>query len=136
MEELFSFSFYKRNQGKVVRQVTAVCLLLILGYALWSLAQGPLAEVKETKPAVGLGIPFGLFAIGAWFIFRLMNYPPLADFLISVEAEMDKVTWVSKADLHRSTVVVLVTMIFLGLLLFVFDVFWGWFFRLIGFLEL
>ena len=66
----------------------------------------------------------------------MVNYPRFADFLISVEAEMDKVSWSSKSELYRATVVVLVTMVLIGIILFVFDVIWQYFFEFIGFLEI
>ena len=42
-----------------------------------------------------------------WLIFRLVQYPPFADFLIATEAEMNKVSWTSRDDLNRATTVVL-----------------------------
>ena len=82
------------------------------------------------------GIPFAIVAAGAWFAYRLVNIPRFADFLISVEAEMDKVSWASKDEVFRATVVVVTTMLFLGAVLFVYDVFWSYFFELIGFLRM
>ena len=73
---------------------------------------------------------------GAWAIFRAVNYPRFADFLISVEAEMDKVSWSSRQELYRATVVVVVTMFCLGAVLFLFDVFWQNFFEIIKFLQI
>jgi preprotein translocase subunit SecE len=74
-------------------------------------------------------------ALGAWGAFRAVNYPRFADFLISVQAEVDKVSWASKEELYRATVVVVVTMFLLGFTLLAFDVIWQWFFRLIGVLQ-
>jgi preprotein translocase subunit SecE len=132
IQELFKAGLYKKNQGRLTRQLTAVGLLLVIGYGLWTLSQGPLMQVNS-DPAIRLGIPLILFAAAAWVTYRAMNYPKFADFLISVEAEMDKVTWASKAELYRGTIVVLVTMIFMAGLLFAYDQIWLWFFRLIGF---
>ena len=73
---------------------------------------------------------------GGWIIFRLLHYPRFADFLISVEAEMDKVTWASKDQLIQATIVVISTMLFLGMLLFVYDLLWMKLFQAIGFLEI
>jgi preprotein translocase subunit SecE len=130
--ELLAANFYKRNQGRLARQLTAVGAALIVLSGAWALAEGPLADYG---PNVRYGIPFAIILVSAWVIFRLVNYPRFADFLISVEAEMDKVSWASKQELYRATMVVLSTMLFLGVVLFGFDVFWQWFFRLIGFLK-
>ena len=51
---------------------------------------------------------------------------------------MDKVSWPSKPELYRATVVVITTMVFIGIVLFFYDMFWQWFFTLkyIKFLEI
>lgn len=103
-----------------------------------------LPSVKMSDPThrvrqvtwIRLGVPVGLAVVLSWCMFRFINYPKFADFLISVEAEMDKVSWASKAELVRATVVVLTTMIFLGALLFVYDQVWVVVFRFVHFLEI
>ncbi len=85
---------------------------------------------------IRIGIPVALSAIAVWCAFRAVNYSRFADFLISVEAEMDKVSWASRGELYRATIVVLTTMTFLGALLFVYDQLWVVFFRLVRFLEI
>ena len=146
--EMLTVGLYKRNQGRLARQLTAVGLGLIVFLGAWTLSQGPLNvnEPQEisllvTTVTVGdiwirVGIPAVLAAIGGWIVYRAVNYPRFADFLISVEAEMDKVTWSSRSELYRSTVVVIVSMIFLGVVLFLYDVFWQNFFEWIGFLQI
>ncbi len=129
--EMASVSLYKRNQGRLTRQLSGVGFGLILFYGCWVLSQN-----LEGEPAIRIGIPVLIAAIGVWFIFRLLNYSRFADFLISVEAEMDKVTWSSKEELYRATVVVIVNMLLLAVFLLLCDIFWQWFFRLIGFLQI
>jgi preprotein translocase SecE subunit len=85
---------------------------------------------------IRLGIPFLLAVAGGWVLFRLVNYPRFADFLISVEAEMDKVSWPRKAELKRATAVVLSTMLFLGFVLFAYDWIWVKIFSMLGILQL
>jgi preprotein translocase subunit SecE len=63
-----------------------------------------------------------------------VNVPGFADFLIAVEAEMNKVSWPTRTELYRSSVVVLVTIFVLAVVLFVFDFFWGWVFKILGIL--
>jgi len=56
--------------------------------------------------------------------YRLVNFPPFADFLIATEAELNKVSWVTRKRLVQDTVVVLVTMLLLTVFLFVVDLIW------------
>lgn len=138
IQELFKAGLYKKNQGRLTRQLTALGLLLVIAYGLWTLAKGPLSAIENdgtwiTGPILKLGLPIALFAVSAWIVYRAVNFPRFADFLISVEAEMDKVTWASRTELYRATIVVIVTMVFMAGLLFAYDQIWLWFFRLIGF---
>ena len=56
-----------------------------------------------------------------WVIFRIVHFPPFAEFLIATEAEMNKVSWTSKEDLNRATTVVLATVVLMAVFLFVVD---------------
>lgn len=76
-----------------------------------------------------------LLAIGTWFAFRVVNVPRFADFLIAVEAEMNKVSWPSKAKLYRSSIVVIFVLFALSAVLFGFDIFWKFIFEWIGVLR-
>ena len=131
--ELLKFELYKRNQGRLVRQATVIGCAIIVFFGAWTLSQGPLAENEMV--AVRVGIPLAICVLGVWIAFRAVNFPRFADFLISVEAELDKVSWASRDELFRATTVVMSTMFFIGFVLFVYDVFWKWFFEMIGFLQ-
>jgi preprotein translocase subunit SecE len=72
---------------------------------------------------------------GLWFSFRIVNISRFADFLIAVEAEMNKVSWPSKAELIRSAIVVIFVLFFLAFVLFGFDLLWGFIFEAIGILK-
>ena len=50
--------------------------------------------------------------------------PSFADFLIAVEAEMNKVSWPTRDELFRSSMVVIFCIVFLAVVLFGYDVFW------------
>lgn len=130
--ELTRFNIYKRNQGRLARQLTALAIAGILILGAWTLSQGPLVSYSE---AVRTGIPLVISVLALWFAFRIVNWPRFADFLISVEAEMDKVTWASREELQRATIVVIATMTFIGVVLLVYDVFWVWFFTLVRILQ-
>lgn len=72
---------------------------------------------------------------GLWSVFRVVNLPQFAEFLIEVQHEMAKVSWPSWPTLKRSTAVVLFVMALLGVVLFCYDVVWHWFLRLINVLQ-
>ena len=70
-----------------------------------------------------------LLALGCcWAAYRLVNLPRFADFLIAVEAEMNKVSWPTRGELFRASLVVLFTVFALSVVLFTFDFVWGWLF--------
>lgn len=130
--ELLAVDLYKRNQGRLVRQMTAAALMLLVLFGVWTLSQTLLVD---TDNWLRLGLPTLLGILGAWIAYRLVNYPRFADFLIDVEGEMNKVSWASQQELYRATIVVLVTMIFLAAVLFLYDVFWQWLLYQIGVLR-
>jgi preprotein translocase subunit SecE len=70
---------------------------------------------------VHYGFPLTLLAIGLWASFRLVQMPAFADFLISVEGEMNKVSWPSRGELFRASLVVILVIFFLAGLLFLYD---------------
>ncbi len=128
---LLQTSFYKPTQGRIVRQLTALAiwLIVLMGcYRLYVTLRGGIDGARWAEYA----IPLGMAMAGCWFGLRVVNWPRFADFLIAVEAEMKKVTWPSKQELIRASAVVIATIITLAITLFLFDVIWQWFFALIG----
>jgi preprotein translocase subunit SecE len=134
---LFSTTLFKRNQGRLVRRLTAIAIAAITVFGCWSLSAW--VETSPTTASLSrnlqLAIPTAVGLIGIWMAFRVINYPPFANFLISVEAEMDKVSWADVDYLKRATAVVLVTMVFLGAVLWLYDLMWYEFFTTIGILD-
>jgi preprotein translocase subunit SecE len=128
---LFRASVYKASQGRIVRQLTALAIWMIVAMGCYRLSIFLRGGVSDS-PWVHTAVPMGLLAAGLWFGFRLVNWPRFADFLISVEAEMAKVTWPSKGELIRASVVVIMTLVILALALFMFDVIWQYLFSLLG----
>lgn len=128
--ELFHSNVYKPNQGRIVRQLTALAVWVIVAFGSWRLYSA-LRGVFEA-PYVGAIIPSVVLAAGLWFGFRLVNWARFADFLIAVEAEMNKVTWPSKGELIRASIVVIFTIFFLAVVLFMFDVIWQFIFNFLG----
>ena len=118
---MFQAGLYKRNQGRVTRQVTfaALAIVILLGALRMSQTFGATQLTKFILPGAVL-------VVGWWLSFRLVNMPRFADFLIAVEAEMSKVTWPTRKELFRGSVVVIVTLVSLALVLTVYDFVWGW----------
>lgn len=121
LNELTSVSLYKRSQGQTTRLVTVLAIVAVSVLGAVSLSQTTLSPYNES---IRFGIPGIIAALGCWFGFRLVNWPRFAEFLISVQAEMDKVSWASKTEIIRATMVVLGTMFILGLALFLYDMLW------------
>ena len=96
------------------------------------MANGPLGQSDK---AIQVGVPLLIWAATAWVAFRIVNVPKFADFLVSVESELEKVTWPGRNEVVQATIVVLSMMLFLGVFLFVIDLVWTWLFSLIHFTE-
>jgi len=138
LQDLFQLGVYKRNQGRIVRQVTFAALAITLLLAAWHLRavlqnrSGFLWSYLPGMEFLQYLIPGLVLLVGLWISYRLVNYPQFADFLIAVEAEMNKVSWPSKTELIRSSLVVIFMMFFLAFILFGFDLVWRALFQALG----
>jgi preprotein translocase subunit SecE len=130
IEEFWRFGVYKRSQGRIVRQVTFAAIAIALLVGIWQLALF-LRPNEGLSAAVRYGVPAALAVTGLWAAYRMVNLPLFADFLIAVEAEMNKVSWPSWNELVRSSLVVIVMIFAIGFLLFGFDALWIKIFQLI-----
>jgi preprotein translocase subunit SecE len=141
--ELFSFGLYKRSQGRIARQATFAAFAVIVGLGAWALSKELGAYVSDVSPnnpdwpvwkqnAVHYFIPLALLAVGLWASFRIVQMPTFADFLISVEGEMNKVSWPSRGELFRASLVVILVIFFLAFLLYAYDFVLTW---VLGFLD-
>ena len=86
----------------------------------------------QTNMLMRIGIPGLVLGVGLWIAYRVVNLAKFADFLISVEAEMSKVSWPTKTELVRGSMVVLITILFLAGFLFMFDLMWAKVFYWLG----
>jgi preprotein translocase subunit SecE len=116
-QELFSFGIYKKTQGKIARQVTFAVLAVIVALGAWSWSE----YFRDRDNLVRYYVPLTVLAVGLWASFRVVQMPPFADFLISVEGEMNKVSWPSRGELFRASIVVMAVIFFLAALLFSYD---------------
>ncbi len=129
LSELFQFGLYKPNQGRVVRQVTFLSIALLCCLVAW--------EVKRSALFSSLGagsylVMIALAAVLVWFAFRIVNYSVFADFLIAVEAEMNKVSWPTRRELWNASLVVMFVIFSMAFFLFLFDAVWTVVFEMIG----
>ncbi len=136
----FSTESYKKVQGMKIRRISMLVIMLTVGlgvyYYIWQrgVTTGGTAYVWDIpfvsshslilfrSPAIT--IPLLLLALAIWFGYRLVNYPPMAEFLILTEAEMAKVTWTSRKRLIRDTGVVLMCVLFFAAFLYLLDIIW------------
>lgn len=118
--ELFQLGIYKRSQGRIARQATFAVLVIVVLLAAWRVSE----LGRNINHVVQFGVPAAIGLIGVWFAFRLVNLSSFADFLIAVEAEMNKVSWPTRPELVRSSIVVILLIVFLAAVLYGFDIFW------------
>ncbi|MCH2113430.1 MAG: preprotein translocase subunit SecE [Pirellulales bacterium] len=124
---MFNGSSYKRTQGKVARQLTLAAMAVAVAVGAWKLS--------STSGDGGVWqyvIPLLVLTFGWWASWRVVNIPRFADFLISVEAEMNKVSWPGRTELWRASTVVIIVIFFLAGLLLIYDLilksFFSWVF--------
>jgi preprotein translocase subunit SecE len=122
---------YKPMQGWYARIYTATGLGLIAVAGVWRIHEASLEYSLGSR----LALPTIFALIFSWIIFRIIEFPPFAEFLIATEAEMNKVSWTSKDDLFRATTVVLSTVVVMAVFLYFVDTLWTFVLRLIGVLQ-
>jgi preprotein translocase subunit SecE len=107
------------------------------GLGCWRLGETLMDSRLDTQlgfPLISGVLPSLLAVALCWMAFRLVNLPKFADFLIAVEAEMNKVSWPSRGELYRASLVVLFVIFALAVVLFAYDAFWSGLFRGLGIL--
>lgn len=128
--ELFRVGVYKPNQGRVVRQLSFLAIAILAGLAAVELHRLPMFDSLFSGSRYVFLLVFGVSAL--WFSYRIVNYTRFADFLIAVEAEMNKVSWPTKQELWNASLVVIFVIFAMAGLLFLFDLVWTFLFQTIG----
>jgi preprotein translocase subunit SecE len=123
---------YKPMQGRNARIWTAVGLGVLAVAGLYAMHQQFLYGAGR---AAEFGVPTLLGLAFAWATWRIVQYPPFVDFLVATEAEMNKVSWTTRDDLKRATVVVLTTVLLLSVFLFGVDMLWSNLLKVLGVLR-
>jgi preprotein translocase subunit SecE len=131
---LFQAGLYKPTQGKIVRQITWAAIALMLVLVAYDISNaGWIINLFRQRLTGGHYLLFVILAaIGVWFAYRLVNYPRFADFLISVEAEMNKVSWPDRSQILRASIVVILVILAMSILLYAFDIIWTGLFQFLG----
>lgn len=129
LAELFQFGIYKRNQGRIARQVTFFAVAIGIAIGCYQMSNTVLVNYDQS---IRFGVPFLLAVLGWWVTFRIVNVSSFADFLISVEAEMAKVSWPGRSELLKASVVVLIFIVVLAAVLFIYDLIWDQVFSFLG----
>jgi preprotein translocase subunit SecE len=123
---------YKPTQGKRARLWSALALGTVVAAGIYTFYNYALAD---TGRLISYNTTLLIVLVAAWIIWRVVEYPPFADFLIATEAEMNKVSWSSWNDLKRATAVVLATVLIISLFLLGVDVLWSKLLQIIGVLR-
>ena len=123
-----ALEIYKRGQGKYTRLWSAFGLAIIAGLGCLQLYRK--LEGTDLGLWVETMIPAVLFVVLGLLIFWLVNKVSVADFMISAEGEMKKVSWSSRKEIAVSTfvviVVVVLTAVLLGFTDLIFQMFFAW----------
>ncbi len=134
---------YKKTQGRPARQIALCVVVACISWLLVSAGALARPVLNGAFKSIGIGAAIGwlgvcvvLIALSGLLAFVLLNRPRWADFLISVQAEIDKVTWPSKGEVRKATIVVLILLVSMAVVIFLFDVVWQWVFKTIGFLQI
>jgi preprotein translocase subunit SecE len=119
-QELLCVGIYKRTQGRITRQVTFAVLAIVIALGLLRLS----SILTSYGAHWEYGLPGILLLAFLWIAYRVVNVPAFADFLIAVEAEMNKVSWPTRPELFRASMVVLIVIFSLAFVLAAYDIFW------------
>ncbi len=120
---------YRKGQGTAARWVTAAGLGVFVLFGCFKLNEviGYAVEIPIGRWEVSLGLLVsGLVFLGcAAGIAWVVNGRRTVDFLVLTEAELKKVSWPTKDQLSRQTIVVLVTVVALAAFILVADLCFG-----------
>ncbi|MFA6186520.1 MAG: preprotein translocase subunit SecE [Phycisphaerae bacterium] len=115
---------YKWGQGKNTRLYSAVSVALLAAIGCWRLYQKIEASVDVTETTglwITVVVPLAVFLAVAAFLYWLINKPVVADFMISAEGELKKVSFSSKKEIAVSTFVVIAVVFLMTAMLGVAD---------------
>ena len=119
---------YKWPQGRLIRTISLILALVIAAdlafNGAWVNASTSLGKSGAgTLPQLIVGIIYAALAFVALVggVIAIGFKQKSVDFLIEVEQEMTRVTWPTSNELVRSTAVIAVMIVVLGVVIFVVD---------------
>jgi preprotein translocase SecE subunit len=150
------FGVYRKKQGVYARYIVAVILGFVVLFASYAL-YGTLISLPEVYAGARvpvLNVSFNWGFLGAAILFTICgtlvgiivggvqtNIRPLdtsgrkmVDFLIDIQAELQKVSWPTRQELIGSIIVVVISVIVLSLYIFGVDALMREIMKLLGFL--
>jgi preprotein translocase SecE subunit len=132
------FTIYKKGQGYWTRMGTAIgagFLGVMVAFELYS--QIPTFMHGDAKHDKHVALVIALVFLAAYVIwaFWYTNKPSTVDFLVATDSEMKKVNWTTRKELIGSTKIVILFMFLIAIYLFVCDLLFGGFFKLIHVLK-
>lgn len=129
---------YEWPKGSIIRVVLAIVAGIItvdLGYGAWGGYQAWQGAVEGTAVHGSL-VQFIVYIVlclvlGLGGLFAVLVHPRSCQFLIEVQKELAKVTWPSRPDVIRSTIVIAILTVILAVAIFAVDalnqsVVYGW----------
>lgn len=123
---------YKWGQARNTRVYSIVSGAIIAGIGCWILYQKLTANINVSETTglwITITVPLAVFGLIALALYWLINKPNVADFLISAEGELKKVSFSSKREIAVSTFVVIIVVFLmagmLGLADFCFNLFFS-----------
>ena len=121
-------NIYKRGQGANTRLYSGLIAFAIVAIGCWVL-YGKLQILGNVW--LETLVPFGLCAGLGGLIFWIVNKPSIADFMISAEGEIKKVSWSSRKEIMISTLVVMIVVALMAIMLSLADWFFAFLFRVV-----
>ena len=122
-------SIYKKGQGKYTRLCSGFGMGLVVMLGCLQLYKK--LQATDLNMWVQTMVPAGLFVVLSALIFWVVNKKNIADFMISAEGEVKKVSWSSRREIAVSTFIVIVVVAIMAALLGVtdlgFQLFFAWF---------
>ncbi|HEX6883811.1 MAG TPA: preprotein translocase subunit SecE [Planctomycetota bacterium] len=127
---------YKEDQGRHARMAAFWTVVFFVGFGCrflhdllvrWPALREPLGGLRIPIVGVDLTAAFlvsmSLFLVGVLLVQRWQQTPKVADLLIDTEAELKKVTWPKGEEVWNASLVVMISVVILGALLALGDVF-------------
>jgi preprotein translocase subunit SecE len=122
-----ALKIYKRGQGYYTRLYSALVAFAIVAAGCFALYRQLSTENLWIQAFVTAGVCAGFAAL----IFWIVNKPNIADFMISAEGEIKKVSWSSRKEIIASTMVVIFVVAMMACMLFLADAFFRFMFDVV-----